>query len=129
MVQLKILTGKKAGDTWLARRFPVRVGRSLNCDLHLEEHGVWNDHFQINFNPAAGFVLATHPDALVTANGQPVQRVVLRNGDIVEIGALKMQFWLSEARQRSLRSSEAAVWSLISIVSLGQVALVYWLAL
>jgi hypothetical protein len=127
MVQLRILSGKKAGATWVARRFPVRVGRTSACDLQLEEHGVWNEHFQIDFNPAAGFVLVTQPDALVTANGQPVQRVVLRNGDTVEIGALKMQFWLTEARQRSLQASEWLVWSVIAAVSLGQVALVYWL--
>ena len=127
MVQLRILSGKKAGTSWVTRRFPVRVGRAPTCDLQLEEHGVWNDHFQIDFNPAAGFVLVTQPEALITANGQPAQRVVLRNGDTVEIGALKIQFWLSDARQRSLRLSEWLVWGLIAAVSLGQVALVYWL--
>ena len=100
MVQLKILSGKKAGTTWVARRFPVRVGRDPSCDLQLEEHGVWNEHFRIGLNSSAGFVLETQPDALVTANGQPVQRAVLRNGDTLEIGALKLQFWLGAARQR-----------------------------
>jgi hypothetical protein len=127
MVQFKILSGKKAGATWVARRFPVRVGRAPACDLQLEEHGVWNEHFQIDFHPAAGFVLETGPEALVTANGQPVQRMVLRNGDHLEIGALKMQFWLGEARQRSLRLSEWLVWTMILAASLTQVALVYWL--
>jgi hypothetical protein len=127
MVQLKILSGKQAGATWVARRFPVRVGRTSGCDLQLEEHGVWNEHFQIDFNAAAGFVLETGPGALVTANGQPVQRMVLRNGDTLDVGAVKMRFWLGEARQRSLRTSESLVWALIAAVSLGQAALVYWL--
>jgi hypothetical protein len=128
MVQLKILSGKKAGATWVARRFPVRVGRASTCDLQLEEHGVWNEHFRIDFHSAAGFVLETQPDALVTANGQPVQRMVLRNGDALEIGALKLQFWLREAHQRNLPISEWLVWATIAVVSIGQVALVYWLA-
>jgi pSer/pThr/pTyr-binding forkhead associated (FHA) protein len=127
MVQLKILSGKKAGTTWVARRFPVRVGRAPTCDLQLEEHGVWDHHFQIDINSAAGFVLETQPEALVTANGHPVQRVVLRNGDRVEIGALKLQFWLAEARQRGLRFSEWLVWAVIVSVLMGQVALIYWL--
>jgi predicted component of type VI protein secretion system len=126
MVQLKILSGQKAGTTWVARRFPVRVGRAPTCDLQLEEHGVWNEHFHIDIHSAAGFVLETQPEALVTANGQPVQRMVLRNGDTLEIGALKLQFWLSEARQRGLRLSEWLVWALIASVILGQAALVVY---
>ncbi len=128
MVQLKILSGGKAGVTWVARRFPVRVGRSPACDLQLEEPGVWDEHFQIALNPAAGFVLETQAQALVTANGQPVQRLVLRNGDTLELGALKMQFWLAEAPQRGLRISEWLVWATILAVSCGQIALVYWLS-
>ena len=127
MVQLKILTGKKAGTSWTARRFPIRVGRDPSCDLQLEEQGVWNEHFQIGLNRSAGFVIETQPDALVTANGQPLQRAVLRNGDVLQIGSLKLQFWLAEARQRGLRSSECLVWGLILGITLGQVTLAYCL--
>jgi len=51
----------------------------------------------------------------------------LRNGDAIEIGSLKIQFWLSEARQRGLRLREWFVWVLIAAVCLGQVALIYGL--
>jgi pSer/pThr/pTyr-binding forkhead associated (FHA) protein len=127
MIQLKILSGKKAGTVWVARRFPVRIGRSDNSDLRLEEHGVWDEHFRIGLNPAAGFVLDTQPGALVAANGQPVQRAVLRNGDTIEIGSVKLQFWLGEARQRGLKTQEGMVWAVIAAVSILQVAIVYWL--
>ena len=123
MVQLKILSGKKAGTTWVARHFPARVGRDPSCDLQLEEHGVWNEHFRISLHASTGFVLETEIDALVTANGQPVQRLALRNGDTLEIGALKLQFWLGEAPQRSLRLAEWLVWVLILAVTSGQIAL------
>ena len=53
MIQLAILSGKTAGTRWATRRFPVRVGRSPDCDLQLEEHGVWDEHFEISLNPAA----------------------------------------------------------------------------
>jgi hypothetical protein len=88
---------------------------------------VWDEHFQVSFNPAAGFALETKPDALVTANGQPVQRTILRNGDLIEIGSLKLQFWLDEARQRGLRFGEILAWTIIAAVCISQVALIYWL--
>ena len=53
MVHFKILSGKKAGATWVARHFPVRIGRAPTCDLQLEEHGVWNEHFRVEFHPDA----------------------------------------------------------------------------
>ena len=127
MVQLKILSGKKAGTIWSARRFPVHVGRSPDCELQLEEPGVWNRHFQINLNAGAGFVLETELEALVTTNGQPAQRAALRNGDVIEIGALKLQFWLGEARRQGLRFKEWLVWATLLAVSFGQIALAYWL--
>lgn len=127
MIQLEILSGKTAGASWVARRFPVRIGRSSDSDLQLEEHGIWDEHLRITLNPAAGFVLETQPDTLVVVNGQPVERAVLRNGDTLEFGAVKLRFWLAEAAQRGLRFRELLVWTLVTAVCLGQVALVYWL--
>ncbi len=127
MVQFNILSGKQAGAIWSTRRFPVRVGRSPDSDLQLEEPGVWDDHFHIGLNPSAGFTLESRPDALVTANGQPVQRTVLRNGDVIEIGALKLQFWLADARQRGLKIREGLVWTIVAAVCFSQIALIYWL--
>ena len=89
MVQLKVLSGKKAGTAWVARRFPVRIGRSAAADLQLEEDGVWDQHLQLDFNPAEGIVLSAQPNALATVNGQPVHQTVLRNGDAIDIGSLK----------------------------------------
>src|SRR5437773_9698275 len=127
MLQLSILSGKTAGTAWVARRFPVRIGRSPSADLRLEEIGVWEEHLQLQFAPAEGFVLETAPNALATVNGQPLQRSVLRNGDLIEIGSVKMQFGLSETRQTGLRLREALTWAAIAGISLGQIALIYWL--
>ena len=127
MVQLKILSGKKAGTAWVARRFPVRIGRSSAADLQLEESGVWDQHLQLDFNPQEGMVLSAQPDALATVNGQSVRQAVLRNGDAIAIGSLRMQFWLSETRQAGLRVREGLTWAGIAAISLGQIALIYWL--
>ena len=127
MIQLAILSGKTAGTRWETRRFPVRVGRSAHCNLQLEENGVWDEHFEINLNPAAGFVLEAKSDALVIANHQPIQHTVLGNGDIIEIGAVKLQFWLGETSQRGLKFREMFFWALILAVCASQIALIYWL--
>jgi pSer/pThr/pTyr-binding forkhead associated (FHA) protein len=127
MVQLKLLSGKRAGTTWVARRFPVRIGRSAAADLQLEEVGVWDQHLQLDFNPAEGIVLSVQQHALASVNGQPVHQAVLRNGDVIEIGSLRMQFWLSETRQAGLRLREGLTWAGIAAISLGQVGLIYWI--
>jgi pSer/pThr/pTyr-binding forkhead associated (FHA) protein len=127
MIQLKVLSGKKAGAAWVARHFPVRIGRSADADLQVEEGGVWEQHLQLDFNPAEGIVLSTQPDALATVNGQAVHQTILRNGDTIDIGSLRLQFWLSEIRQADLRLREGFTWAAIAAISLGQVGLIYWL--
>jgi pSer/pThr/pTyr-binding forkhead associated (FHA) protein len=127
MVQLKVLSGKKAGTAWVARHFPVRIGRSPKADLQSDESGVWDQHLRLDFDPTKGLVLTTQQDALAAVNGQPVQQTVLRNGDTISIGSLKLQFWLSETRQRGLRFREGLTWLAIGAISLGQVAIIYWL--
>jgi len=126
MVQFKILSGKKAGSLWDARRFPVRIGRAPNANLQVEEPGVWDEHLRINVD-SEGFILETQGSALASINGQPVQCAALRNGDTIEMGSVKLQFWLSEARQRGQGFREVFVWSLVVLVCLAQIALVYWL--
>jgi pSer/pThr/pTyr-binding forkhead associated (FHA) protein len=127
MVQLKVLSGKKAGTTWVARRFPVRIGRSSTADLQLEESGVWDQHLQLDFDLEEGIVLSAQPDALATVNDQPVRHAVLRNGDVIDIGSLRMQFWLSETHQAGLRVREGLTWAGIAAISLGQIGLIHWL--
>lgn len=127
MVQLKILSGQKAGASWAARRFPVQIGRSQRCDFRSEETGVWDEHLTIVSSPGEGFVMQTQSNALATLNGERADRSVLRNGDIIQIGALKIQFWLAEAAQRGLRFREGFVWAIILSVCASQIALIYWL--
>jgi len=127
MVQLNILSGKTAGGTWCARRFPVRIGRAPSAELRSEEDGVWDQHLQLDCKPGEGIVLSALPNALVSVNGQSVRQALLRNGDLIELGSLKLQFWLAPTRQRGLRVRETLTWAAIGSICLGQVALVYWL--
>jgi len=127
MVQLNILSGTKAGTSWGARRFPVRIGRGPASHLQLEDAGVWDHHLDLAMLAGEGFVVIAHDNALISVAGRPVQRTVLRNGDILGIGAVKIQFWLARTRQAGLRFREVLTWTGIAAISLAQVALVYWL--
>jgi pSer/pThr/pTyr-binding forkhead associated (FHA) protein len=127
VVQLTILNGRKAGTEWIARRFPVRIGRSSACDLCLEEDGVWDQHLDLRLDPAQGFMLSVQPNAVATVNGQSIQETLLRNGDLIGMGALQMRFALSPTQPRGLRVREALTWFALAALSLGQVALIYWL--
>jgi hypothetical protein len=128
MVQLKILSGKMAGTERVARHFPFRIGRSPTADLQLEEAGVWDQHVELTFDATNGFILCAHSNALATINGQPLREAVLRNGDALEIGALKISFWLAETRQAGLRLREWLTWAAFALITAGQVVLIYRLS-
>ena len=128
MIQFQILSGKQAGTRWVARRFPVRLGRETGSDLALEEDGVWDRHCELNFDPVQGIVLAVQPNALLTVNQKPVTTPHrLRNGDSIELGSVRLRFWLADPALRGSKLREWFVWTLIAAMCLGQVALVYWL--
>ncbi len=128
MIQLHISTGKTAGDHHVVRHFPFHIGRSAGSDLRLEESGVWDQHLQLDFDPAQGFVLNTQPSAIAHVNGWPISAaVILRNGDSIEIGSVKICFWLGETTQSRLRFHENLVWFTLSAVTAAQVGLICWL--
>ena len=126
MVQLRILSGKMAGASWAARRFPVRVGRSSNSDLRLEEDGIWEQHLLLELD-REGFAIKVQPNALVRINGQPSAGARLHNGDTIELGIVRLQFWLGDVRQNGLQLREIVSWGAIAVVTLGQLAIMYWL--
>jgi hypothetical protein len=127
VVELKILNGKKAGTQWVARRFPVQIGRSPTCELCLQEDGIWERHLEIHLQSPMGFVLSASPEALVALNGQLLKQAVLRSGDIIELGPVLIRFGLSATQQRGLRLREFLTWFALGLLCLGQIALIYWL--
>ena len=98
MVQLKILSGRKAGTEVVARHFPFQVGRATDCDLALDEPGIWEKHFQINLDSSDAFVMVAAPNTFVIIDGNRVQQGALRSGETIEIGSAKILFGLSPTR-------------------------------
>ena len=125
MIQLTVLTGKKAGTEWVARGFPVRIGRHEGNDLVLDDDGVWDRHFDLDLQRYTGVHLTAQPEALTAVNGERVQEILLRNGDRIELGSVQVRFDLAPTRQRSLRFREAATWVTFGLLCLGQIGLMY----
>jgi pSer/pThr/pTyr-binding forkhead associated (FHA) protein len=124
VVQLQLLTGNRTGTVFRSTHFPIRAGRGPESDLPLDEPGVWQRHFLIDW-PAEGLVLQAESEALLSLNDAPVQRALLRNGDIITLGALKIRFSLTPVRQSSLAPREWLTWIALGALCLGQIALVY----
>src|SRR5262245_19154743 len=102
MVRLTILSGTRAGEQCPIKQFPCVIGRSVQAQICLEEAGVWDQHLELGLDPSRRFSLRAFPDAFVTVNGQLVAQAPLRNGDLIELGAVRLQFWLDETEQDGL---------------------------
>jgi hypothetical protein len=127
VIHLYILSGKKAGTSIVARRFPFQVGRSAHSALLLDDHGVWDRHLTFNVHRGSAVVLNVQHEARATVNGTAAQTASLKNGDLVEFGSVRLRFSLSAAAQRSQRWREVALWVGLGIVFAVQVAIIYLL--
>ncbi len=126
MIQLNVLSGKKAGSQTAVRHFPFRVGRVAQNDLQVEDDGVWDLHLTLELNHEnKRITLAVASNAFVAVNNHAVQSAPLRNGDVISFGSVKMQFWLAAVKQRGLRLRELFVWMLLIFVTTGQFILIY----
>jgi pSer/pThr/pTyr-binding forkhead associated (FHA) protein len=126
--QFKVLSGKKAGNLFELSRFPCTVGRSIHAEVCLEEPGVWDRHFELSLRGAEGFFLRVLGEGTASVNGKAFEQVPLRNGDLIEIGSQKLQFYLSPPAQYDLRTREMSVWILIALWTAAEVYCLYWLA-
>jgi hypothetical protein len=129
MVQLRMLSGKVAGAIYrFGPRLSCLIGRGADADLRLEEAGVWDRHMLVDLDPTRGFTLTVLPDAWAALNGQPIEHAVLRNGDLIDVGSVRMQFWFSQTKQRSLHTRERLTWLALAVLCAVQVLLAYQLA-
>jgi len=128
MVSLRILSGKRAGVTVQLARFPSAIGRASDCQVILDEPGIWDRHLQLDLDVHDGFILSVlRPEAIATVNGNPFQRGSLRNGDLIQAASNKLQFFLTPPVQRDFRLREAATWLGFCLLAAAQAYIVYWL--
>jgi pSer/pThr/pTyr-binding forkhead associated (FHA) protein len=127
IVLLRILSDNDPAAVQVIKRFPCRIGRGSSNDLRLEQAGVWDRHLELQLIPTEGIAASVLPGALATFNGEQLDRKVLRNGDVIQLGAAKLQFWLSPTRQRSFRVRESLTWIALATLCAAQIILIYQL--
>jgi pSer/pThr/pTyr-binding forkhead associated (FHA) protein len=127
MVELHVLTGRQAGGVLSADTFPCLLGRAPAAHLRLDDPGVWDRHLEIELLPGEGFHARLQPPALATLNGAPLADAPLRNGDELELGSVRLRFWLRPARQQTFVVREVLTWLGLALLCLVQAALILWL--
>ena len=127
MIQLQVLSGKQAGANIPVHDFPFTIGRGADANARFSDAGVWDRHCEIRFRPAEAFEFAVQPDAALLVNGERTQGGVLRNGDLLELGSVRLRFWLARSRQKSLRFREGLTWAALIALFVIQAAIVSWL--
>jgi pSer/pThr/pTyr-binding forkhead associated (FHA) protein len=125
VIQIQVLSGKQAGSDIAARRFPFTIGRAAGDSARLEDPGVWERHLEIRYERGGSFTFVAAPGATMLVNGEKSGAGSLKNGDLLEIGAVRLRFWLAPTRQKTMRFREVATWSaLVGLLGL-QIALIY----
>jgi pSer/pThr/pTyr-binding forkhead associated (FHA) protein len=124
MFLITVLTGKMAGQFLVVRHFPFRVGRAAESDARLEDEGVWPRHFEL-IQEGNTCAIQSMETALVTVNGGTVTKAALRNGDEIDIGAVKLRFGLAPVELRGLVAREGSVWVFLVLVFLIQFWMIY----
>ena len=97
-------------------------------DCRVEDDGIWDRHAELRLSSDSRFEIVLQPGALGSLNGQPFASAALRNGDVLAVGAAKIQFWLSAAPLRDWRWRERAFWLAMGGLTLLQLALMRLLA-
>src|SRR5262245_48018196 len=105
MIQLQIgVTGKPIRFADI-KKFPFVIGRGPWTDLQVQEPGVWERHLEVGFYNGA-IQLSVLDNAIASRNGEPFQNMPLRNGDTIELGIVRIGFFLGAVTQKGFRLRE-----------------------
>lgn len=117
-----------AGTETVARHFPFHIGRSKESDLRLEQPGVWEEHAVFRLEEDR-LKLAGSGQASIRLNGRLLEAAaVVRAGDLVEVGAVKIRIGLATAVQHGGATTRLLLVALVAGVSALQIGLFVWLA-
>ena len=127
-IRIEWLDGGATKEQIEARRFPFTLGQAKDCHHRIDAKGVWPHHLTLEDAGEKGIVANHQPEATLLVNGATVAKSVrLQNGDVIELGAAKLRFWLAPLGQAGQHTVEFVIWATLGILALGQVGLIAWL--
>jgi len=128
LAQLNLLSGEQPPHCLQPGNFPARIGRGADCQVQLTGEGIWEQHLELRLEEDQRFSIRPASEATAMVNGEPLEGVQpLRNGDIIEIGLVKLQFLLGPVQQKKLGLREAVTWLLVGLIIAGEIYLLLWL--
>ncbi len=84
---LRVVRGPQTGMAFALRDAPLSVGRSPQCDVFLNDMTVSRQHATISRTGAGYVITDEHSFNGVWVNNASAESHVLREGDVVQIGA------------------------------------------
>jgi len=88
-ISLIVLEGQREGERLQVSRLPAYLGSGDYSDIVLPARGVLDSHARLSLSDN-DLVLSSLSSGRLQVNDQEVDRAVLRDGDILELGELKM---------------------------------------
>jgi pSer/pThr/pTyr-binding forkhead associated (FHA) protein len=122
MLQVTVLGQAQATVTQISS-YPFRIGRAPGDHLRIQAPGVWDNHITLEWRAAEGIHLVGSPESLTAVNGHLVKETRIRNGDLVQIGGVRLLLSVAPAAQRSFRPLEIVIWTALGAVGLAQLYL------
>ena len=90
--RLRVKSGLQEGQT-LQLRFPsTSLGRAAECDLRFEDDGISRVHCTIFLDRSKAVVKDNESTNGTLVNGQAVAETELRNGDIISVGDVDLEY-------------------------------------
>ena len=103
--------------------FPFKIGRSKNCHHRIEAKGVWPCHIVLEQDGENGIVVKNESEGSLLINSLKISKSVrLKNGDVLQFGAVGFRFWFAPIEQSYL-TSEFNIWFGLVIIIICQVIL------
>jgi len=99
LASLEVSSGPDKGQSFPLTRMITLIGRDDTCDIVLSDESVSREHGQIEQH-MADWVYTNLSDNGSLINRKKVERLVLKNGDTIEVGGeTRMRFRLAEPEQ------------------------------
>ena len=89
---LRLLNGPGKDRIFTIRAPVTTIGRGLDNDLVLESTDISRHHARIEYNGSGYHLIDLGSTNGTRINGQPVQHVLLSDGDLLDFGSLHLQF-------------------------------------
>ena len=86
MYQLTARTGSSKGRSWLISERPLRIGRSVSCEVNLSDPTVSRQHCEVWLEDDEIHIRDLKSSNSTLINGRPANEAVLSVGDEVAIG-------------------------------------------